>query len=274
MSDLERWLKEEGEPPPRKSPEWDKLVDAIEKKLGRPICGAKRSKATGGWPCRRYPHPSSNPKTPGSRPRCKRHGGTVPTGIAHPRFKHGGRSYHVPKGLQDTYQRALQDPDYLSLRADIALAVARQQELLDRIDTSETTDAWETARALFDDLVAAIAEGIPEKLNKALDNLRKVLDEGVQREATWDQIRKNSDHIRKLSNTERQRLEAAQQYLTAEAGATLVVRLLEIMKRRVEPYQLREIMTDIRSERILRMLGAEEPVLLSRGRDVTGEAAG
>jgi hypothetical protein len=119
----------------------------------RPICGA-RTKSRGGQPCKQTPMPNG---------RCKFHGGMSLVGPASPSFKHGRRSILLKdiKGIGEHYQRALDDPDLLSLHDEIALVDGRLSQLLEKVKTGGP-------RASLD--------GIWPHLESLIENRRKLVD--------------------------------------------------------------------------------------------------
>jgi hypothetical protein len=92
-------------------------------------CGAK---TRNGPPCRRPPL--------AGRTRCRLHGGASLAGIASPHFKHGRRSRYLrelPGVLKTGYKAALNDPDLLSLKEEVALLTARMIQLLGRLERAD-----------------------------------------------------------------------------------------------------------------------------------------
>jgi len=95
----------------------------------RAECGAR---TRGGTPCRRPPL--------AGRKRCALHGGKSLVGVAHPAYRHGRRSRYLRNlagVLKAGYRAALDDPELLSLREEVALLTARTVQLLDRLKGQE-----------------------------------------------------------------------------------------------------------------------------------------
>jgi hypothetical protein len=119
--------------------------------MAQKTCGAKtRSQGR----CQRAPMPNG---------RCYKHGGATPVGPALPQFKHGRYSVLAKdiKGLGEHYQRALDDPDLLSMHDEIALVDGRLSQLLDKVKTGGP-------RASLD--------GIWPHLEALIENRRKLVD--------------------------------------------------------------------------------------------------
>lgn len=117
----------------------------------RAVCGAKNRK---GGTCGNGPMPNG---------RCKFHGGMSLVGPASPSFKTGRHSILLKdiKGLGAHYERALADPDLLSLQSEVALTDGRIAQLMETV-------AKGGARASID--------GIWPQLEALIENRRKLVD--------------------------------------------------------------------------------------------------
>lgn len=108
------------------------------------ICGAKRRN---GEPCRKPPLRNGTG-------RCRLHGGLSPQGIASKAWKHGRYSGALPAGVAEKVERLAADSELLSLRAEIALTVARVEEALaeaiDPTALNKLLRATEEAELLLD----------------------------------------------------------------------------------------------------------------------------
>lgn len=84
--------------------------------------------------------------------KCYFHGGASLKGIAHPNFKHGGRTRYMPERLAARYEEAIADPDLGSLKRNIALNEAIVREKLELLNAGgDSSEAWEIiAKALKD----------------------------------------------------------------------------------------------------------------------------
>lgn len=121
------------------------------------LCGAK---TRAGGRCKQAGY--------GAGGRCKFHGGATPVGPASPHFKTGRYSVLLKdiKGLGEHYERALVDPELLSLREEVALVDARLGSLLDKVKTGG-------ARASID--------GIWPQLELLIENRRRLVDTEAKR---------------------------------------------------------------------------------------------
>lgn len=185
-------------------------------------CGAK---TRSGSPCRRAPATG--------RTRCKLHGGATPLGAASPSFKDGRHSKYLPARLLERYNEAAADPELLNLSAEIALIDARLGEVLGRVDKGESGAAWKAALTSLAALKAGIAEGSTRQTAAALTTLEGIIADGLDDYNVWTEIETLLEQRRKLVESEQKRLTAAQQMITSGQAMTLVVALIETVKRHV-----------------------------------------
>lgn len=98
------------------------------------------------------------PPLPG-KTRCRLHGGHALAGPAHPNFIHGRYSTDLPTGLAARTRAGLEDPELLSLRAELALVDARNGELLASIRDGEAGQEAPAAAARLREMEAAQRAG-------------------------------------------------------------------------------------------------------------------
>jgi hypothetical protein len=176
--------------------------------------------------CRRPPEPG--------RQTCRFHGGTQPVGPASPHWKHGMHSRFLPTRYLASFEAALDDPELISVRNQIALLDAREMELIQQLSAGEAGYNWRAAKAALRRLGKAKARsGHP-----AFKTLAKLIDNGAADERRWTELRENAESRRRLANTERQRLEWMGAYLTVEELAIAAAFLAGIMKRYIPDTEL------------------------------------
>jgi hypothetical protein len=165
----------------------------------RRICGAKKRN---GEPCTQKPMRNG---------RCRMHGGKSLAGAAHPNFRTGKRSRYfksVPAAMRDGYKAALNDPDLLSMGAEIALLTTRTSALLDRLSTSEAPP-WDAAVALAGKLATIISEYEMPEAEQAAQLLVEVVNDGQTKtaanEATWTELRALIQERAKVAAVEHKR---------------------------------------------------------------------
>jgi hypothetical protein len=165
--------------------------------------------------------------------RCRMHGGKSLRGMAHPNAKHLRYAKDMPARLSGRYQEALDDPELLSTRHEIALVEARLNDLLTRADTGEAKILWEKARKLNQDIQKAIHnENYGATLVHAAE-LDFIIGSGLTDYEAWYQIQALIEQRRKLSESEQKRLVAAQQMITSEQAMTFVAAIVDSVRRNV-----------------------------------------
>lgn len=221
------------EPPDRKSADWDHLVAAIAQVKGREICGAK--KKSDGWPCEASPKSGKN-----DNGRCKYHGGNSRAGPAHHNWKNGRQSKYfaiLPEKLRAAYALFLEDPEYLSLRAEIALTDTRMYELLERIDTGESTEHWQALDRQVSKLLtlARDANGDldPSRLRDEVDRVVAIITDARSHERLWRDLFNVMEHRRGLVEIDRRRIESEEAMVSTATALALVGALVDIVARHV-----------------------------------------
>lgn len=111
---------------------------------------------------------------PGKRV-CHIHGGKTPGGVESPNFKHGAYSRYIPKGIRGDYEAALNNPQSLSLRDDIATVDGRIGEIFRGIDGKETPQFMESAGEAAGKILKAL-----ERYGQAAIRSRDGQDERVK----------------------------------------------------------------------------------------------
>lgn len=164
---------------------------------------------------------------------CGRCGGATPTGFALPQTKHGRFSKSLPARLMASYEAALEDPTLLSTRGDIAVLVARQEDLLQRVDSGEAGLLWRQAREEWKEFKTALAAGDQPTSRAAMAQLDELLGRGAADYAAWHELARVTEQIRKLRETERKLLEAHQATMTAEQLGLLIGALTHAVRSHV-----------------------------------------
>lgn len=235
-------------------------------------CTARRKRTKAGCPVCSVA-PRGEPPCPACRCRrqrvepttkCRLHGGESLRGAASPRWVHGEDSAYarsIPGRYKRVYQKALQNKDITSLHDTIALLEARLNELLSILDTGESGSLWSRASAIgreiesldaeVDEAAADVerASGLTlakqERAAERLDQLKarrrsltqdllRVIREGSGEIEKWEDLLKTIEMRRRLSDTERRKMEAMQAYMTPDQALALVARISGIIKRNVQ----------------------------------------
>jgi hypothetical protein len=177
---------------------------------------------------------------------CKIHGGNVKSGSEHPRFKHGLFSQELPPNLRGTYEALAQSPEYVELRAHIALVDTRLKDLIKRSNWGESAKKWKQAQETIRAALTFRDQGDEESLGEALEELAGILL-GPSDHAAWEEIIRTLAERRKLTDSERRRTEAANQVITLSQFMSLCGAIGAMIRHRIEDATTkRELADDLR----------------------------
>lgn len=200
----------------------------------RRICGAK---TRSGKPCQNRPMANG---------RCRMHGGSTPNGFGLPQTKTGRYSKYLPGRMLEHYADAINDPELLNLRQEIALAEARITDLLSRVDSGESGELWQETREAWNRFREAHYAGLTDDEMEAVDELDYLLRRGQADYAVWHEVMVMIEQRRKLVESERRRLVDMQQMITAEQAMALVSAIIDTVRRNVSDRDtLAAIQTDL-----------------------------
>lgn len=185
-------------------------------------CGAK---TRGGTPCQRRPVAGSK--------RCRLHGGRTPRGEALPQFKHGRYSKSLPSRLTARYQEAMNDPELLNLRAEVALVDTLLADRLAALDTGGGSAVFKELVTTWKQLLRLQAAGRTKEAGVVLTEIGQLIDAGHQHAGVLEDIARLIDQRRKLVDSEQRRLVAMQQMLTTEQAMTFVSVVMGAVKAHV-----------------------------------------
>lgn len=166
--------------------------------------------------------------------KCRMHGGTS-TGRPITTGRHS--KYQVVR-LQARYEEALNDPELISVRDDIALAETFIQEALDQIGTDNERASWAKAAKLYNDYRSCSPDSA--KAHDRLAELGALLEHGAEEEALRFRVLAIAEQKRKLAETEMDRLGKLQQFVTAQQLQAFAAQLLTLIRENVIDQGTRE----------------------------------
>lgn len=212
--------------------DWADACESIRdrKKSPQPFCGQAGGRRTDGQPCE-SPHIKKNGL-------CKMHGGNSRAGVQSGPWKHGRYSAFakaLPARFRQAYEAALNDDGLLSLRNEIALTDVRTFELLEQLGDASGSEAWVEARR-YAMLIRTEARKDEPDLDKLMDlasTLADIADNGVEEHRKWKEVRDQTDHRRKLVESERGRIKELHSMLSANEALTLAARFVDIVMKHV-----------------------------------------
>jgi hypothetical protein len=168
---------------------------------------------------------------------CRKHGGKTPVGIESVHFKTGRYSTHLPPRMLSSYRASLNDPDLLSVRADIALLDSRLQDLLDRVDKGEAGHLWLEAWDAFRQLRRAMQGRDATQTLVAMEELEDKLSRGRADYAAWSEVLKVLRMREHAGQLEQKRLVDMNQTITIERALLLISNIGDVVRRNVTDRQ-------------------------------------
>jgi hypothetical protein len=226
-----------GDPPPDKGThEWDMLVARITKEKGVPICGKLKrgrvdnDRADKGYPC-------ENPRMRNGK--CRLHGGKTPR-----------NRYDVAlegKPLQAMYHRALHDPKLLSLNNEIAVTVAKLEQILARLGSTESARGWGAMADCLEAVQSAIEKEKPKIVASNLEKALNLVRDGLGEEALWHEYILYSNQLRRMVAAESRHRALLQLTITPERMMLFIERIIGWAERRLDPDLARELLDEVRA---------------------------
>lgn len=178
--------------------------------------------------------------------RCVKHGGATPKGTASPHYRHGRYSKSLPSQLANRYQDALNDPEFLNLRAEIALVESLIDETLANLDAGGAFTVFKELRSSWSQLLRLQAAGRTAEADVVLAEVGQLIDAGSASGGAMHDLVTLIDQRRKLAESQQKRLVAMQQLLTVEQAMTFVGVVVAAVKAHVsDPEALSAISKEV-----------------------------
>jgi hypothetical protein len=156
---------------------------------------------------------------------CKEHGGYLPSGIAHPNFKHGRRSRlaaAMPAYLREKSESALEDWENLTDLSDkLSAQEAMLVDLYEKLPTGESGETWRALKehwAAYEEaergLLTCRGDGKAHdkwesQRVQALESVKYLISEGAAEWQTREAIGKELDRYTNIAAVETKRREKA-----------------------------------------------------------------
>jgi len=192
---------------------------------GQVICGSKTRKE-GNPPC------GNTAIMPNGR--CRMHRGKAASGVNNGNFKHGRYSKDIPTRMRARFEAGLNDAQLLRLVSEISLTDARIEDLLSRVDSGESGQAWHRLGRLWTAHKVAAGKGDKAALNQILVDIDAVIDQGVGDWAIWQEIGQTIQQRERLTASERKGQLEAQQYVKVEQVMVMVSRIESLILENVQ----------------------------------------
>ena len=173
-----------------------------------------------------------NPAVRGST-KCRMHGGSSLAGIAHPQYRTGRYSKHLPAKLRANYEEAMRDEELLSSREEIALLSSRVAELAGRLQFGDSGNLWGDLREVFDELQAAMRGNKVERMTACLMRMGGIIKMGNDNEGMWSEIRDTCETLNRVRASENKRQVELRQLIAAPQAIALMMAVVQIVQRNV-----------------------------------------
>lgn len=158
---------------------------------------------------------------------CYHHGGKSLKGAAHPKFKDGLRSKHMPKFLKPAFSEALNDPELLDLSNSIAGQEALIVDLFESLDGGEApTRLVKLIRKAWAQFWEATGNNDKSAVAKYRGQITGMLKEAVTVVATIDRIARAEETKRRLIETEMKRREKMHEQIVIDEAVLLYRQLV------------------------------------------------
>jgi hypothetical protein len=127
--------------------------------------------------------------------------------------------------MRQDAEAALNDPELLNQRSEIALLTARLSEQLQQVDSRTSGKLWSELQGAAADFRQANTMNDREKASFAMSEMLRLINAGGADHAAWEDIRSTVLDKNKLIASERKRLVEMQAFVTAEQGMVMIGRL-------------------------------------------------
>lgn len=175
--------------------------------------------------------------------RCRYHFGNMPVGPAHPRYKHGRYSkIKMPEGLKQRYYAAMSDPEYLSMRSELAILDGMLSERLETMEEGGAGDLWKSARKTYALLDSAITSADLPGIRSAMFDLKDIINAGASEHAARTELRDLIKERKQLTESITKQMVSMRQVVTVEQSMALVARLIDMIESGVSDRKERAVL--------------------------------
>ena len=148
--------------------------------------------------------------------------------------------------LADKYQLALDDPDYMSMRHEMALTETRLMQLLDSLSSEAPSTHWRKMIVAFAQFKKAQKEGNEAVIAQTYTQMDEILESGYGDEKAWNGILEAMEIKRRLVETEAKSMERLNQTMTVDQAMAFLGTVVSIIRLHVnDPVALANISRDL-----------------------------
>lgn len=175
---------------------------------------------------------------------CRSHGAgyaSKPGGLTNEHIRTAMHAKHLPNRLIEKYEAFITDPEYISMRNEMALIDTRIADRLEMLDSSDAEKAWTQVRFVAGLLTKN--DLTTDDVKKCRDKLSEALNIHGETEV-WEEVLELIERRRRLADTERRRIVEAQEMLTVQEANALIANIMNIVINRVKDLQVRRAIAD------------------------------
>lgn len=206
---------------------------------GKPICGAQRNNQPYGTRCMARPVKGAI--------RCKKHGGEALRGPATPQYKDGRQSRYVGvHRLQQRADAALADPDFLSLRPELALIDAMLAERWETLEQGGNDDLWEVLEKQVMAFKGAMAAGDVRKMRSTISDIEHTVGKGNSEAQARKEVRELIKDRQRLAESMQKTIVNLKQTVTVQQTIELLQQVIMLIAETVsDRKEVSEVMRKI-----------------------------
>ncbi len=157
---------------------------------------------------------------------------------------HGRYSKKLPTGLAETYREAMQDPEMLALKSEIALVDALIAQVIQSLPDNNAPRTWERIRQTWAKVRRAAKDGDMTKMVDAMNEHGAAIRAGSDESRARQELADHLDNRRRLVESERKRMVEMQQVITAERAMILFNAIADAVLKHVSDGPTRSAIAD------------------------------
>lgn len=171
---------------------------------------------------------------------CRMHGANIPTGLDHPKYKHGKyATVGMPKSLAEKYEITRTDTKIVELGEEIHLADAMIMDALERIGKREGADAWKLLSGAVKDFWSAKDAGKPTDMMRAMQDIDEIVVKGSAAHSARKDLQSWLETRRKLTESEIRRRTALGDMINRAQALVLIDKMVGLVQDHVDDHRIK-----------------------------------
>jgi hypothetical protein len=141
--------------------------------------------------------------------------------------------YKAAHRLQERMEKSLQDPDFMSMRPELAMIDAMLADRWENLEKGGNDDLWEMMTKVYGQLKAAMAGGDVRKTRSVLVEMEAILNAGANEAAARKEIRDLIKDRQRMAEGMQKMVISMKQTVTIEQALMLVNSVLKVVEETV-----------------------------------------